>query len=62
MKVLNGKKTYLGIIGLILVALSEEKVVVLLPEWLRPYVVGAASVFVTLGLAHRVEKYFGRQH
>lgn len=54
MKVLNGFKTLLGAVGLVVVALNDS--VHLLPEAWRPYITGAAVVLTALGIAHKVEK------
>lgn len=54
MKFLNGYKTAIGIVAL-LVATLAENVETLPPAWV-PYVQGAAALLTVLGLAHKVEK------
>lgn len=57
MKFLDGFKTVLGAVGLVVVALNDS--IHLLPETWRPYVAGASVVLTALGVAHKVEKRRG---
>lgn len=59
MRFLNGVKTLLGLVGLVLVALSDTDVLPLLPRDLQPYITGAAALMTALGLVHKVEKAMG---
>lgn len=56
MRFLDGFKTALGIIGLVVVGLADAQVLPLLPERSRPYVTGAAAMLTVLGLVHKLEK------
>lgn len=54
MKFLNGFKSIIGGVGLLVVALNEQSH--LLPETWRPYVAGASALLLALGLVHKAEK------
>lgn len=55
MRFLNGFKTILGGLGLVVVALNDS--VHALPDNWRPYIAGASAVLTALGLIHKVEKH-----
>lgn len=57
MQWLNGYKTYLGLLALVVTTLAENLHLVP-PAWV-PYVQGAAALLTALGLAHKVEKAKG---
>ncbi|GMV11575.1 MAG: hypothetical protein AMXMBFR55_33090 [Gemmatimonadota bacterium] len=54
MRFLNGFKTALGGLGLLVTALNDSLHV--LPDTWRPYVVGASAVLTALGVIHKAEK------
>jgi len=57
MQWLNGYKTYLGLLALVVSALADN-LHLLPPAWV-PYVQGAAALLAALGVAHKVEKARG---
>ena len=54
MKFLNGFKTIIGSVGVLVVALNDQAH--LLPESWRPWVGGASAILLALGVVHKAEK------
>lgn len=56
MRFLNGLKTVLGVVGAVLVALSDPAILGELPREWRLVVLGASAALAAVGLIHKGEK------